>query len=220
MPRLAGCPEICREDFIFGITLRDLSAIELKPLGSVRTSSRLASAEGYLGARAFRPTTAGALTPGNIGLSLEPLNDSSPLSPRPRRLYTQPRFAQTTQVKLTGNLFYELHPQVWGMGLMSEAFAEVLRFAMEEVGCDVVMVSDLACRVSRGAHTKANPTTSNPASIKLCTKYGLKYSHTNTDNEERKPQAFYKISRKEWYKRYRPGEAVKGKWEGKAVCRW
>lgn len=70
------------------------------------------------------------------------------------------------------------------------------------------------------AEVQANPTTSNPASIKLCTMYGLKYSHTNTDNDERKPQAFYKISRKEWFKRYRPGQAVKGRWEGKAVCRW
>jgi hypothetical protein len=45
-------------------------------------------------------------------------------------------------------MFYELHPQLWGKGIMSEAFTEVLRFAMEEVGVDVMVVSDiyhLAC---------------------------------------------------------------------------
>lgn len=93
----------------------------------------------------FRNTTKRCeiLTSGNIGLSLETSNDSSSLMPRPRKPYTHPRFAQTTQVKLTGNLFYELHPQVWGQGLMSEAFEEILRFAMEEVGCDGVVVSRL-----------------------------------------------------------------------------
>lgn len=37
-------------------------------------------------------------------------------------------------------MFYEIHPQLWGQGIMSEAFAEVLRFAMEEVGCNLVIV--------------------------------------------------------------------------------
>lgn len=140
MPRLSDGPEICREDFIFAITLQDPSSGELKPLGPVRTANRLTSTEGYLGEYPCPPYCA-TLTVGNIGLSLETLNDSSPLMPRPRKVYTHPRFAQTTQVKLTGNMFYELHPQVWGLGLMSEAFDEVLRFAMEEVGCDVVIVS-------------------------------------------------------------------------------
>lgn len=40
-----------------------------------------------------------------------------------------------------GKMFYEIHPQLWGQGIMSEAFVEVLRFAMEEVGCAVVQVS-------------------------------------------------------------------------------
>jgi hypothetical protein len=38
-------------------------------------------------------------------------------------------------------MFYELHPQLWGKGIMSEAFTEVLRFAMEEVGVDLMVVS-------------------------------------------------------------------------------
>lgn len=42
---------------------------------------------------------------------------------------------------LVGKMFYEVHPQLWGQGIMSEAFVEVLRFAMEEVGCTLVQVS-------------------------------------------------------------------------------
>ena len=38
-------------------------------------------------------------------------------------------------------MFYEIHPQIWDQGIMSEAFSEVLRFAMEEVGCCKVTVS-------------------------------------------------------------------------------
>ena len=38
-------------------------------------------------------------------------------------------------------MFYEIHPQIWDQGIMSEAFSEVLRFAMEEVGCCKVLVS-------------------------------------------------------------------------------
>lgn len=41
-----------------------------------------------------------------------------------------------------GKMFYEVHPQLWGQGIMSEAFVEVLRFAMEEIGCTAVQVSN------------------------------------------------------------------------------
>lgn len=37
-------------------------------------------------------------------------------------------------------MYYELHPQVWGNDIAGEAFAEVLRFAVEELGCTSVSV--------------------------------------------------------------------------------
>lgn len=42
---------------------------------------------------------------------------------------------------LRGDMFYEIHPQLWNKGIMSEAFDEVLRFAIETVGCVKVIVS-------------------------------------------------------------------------------
>jgi RimJ/RimL family protein N-acetyltransferase len=42
---------------------------------------------------------------------------------------------------LRGDMFYEIHPQLWNKGIMSEAFDEVLRFAIETVGCVKVVVS-------------------------------------------------------------------------------
>lgn len=42
---------------------------------------------------------------------------------------------------MVGALYYEIHPQLWGQGIMSEAFAEVLRFAFEEVGLWTMSVS-------------------------------------------------------------------------------
>lgn len=52
-----------------------------------------------------------------------------------------PTFKQCQDAQLVGSLFYELHPQVWGRGLAGEAFAEVLRVAIEELGCVKVHVS-------------------------------------------------------------------------------
>lgn len=51
--------------------------------------------------------------------------------------------AQTQAARLHGDMYYEIHPQLWGLGLMSEAFVEVLRSAMQDVGCTTVSVSDL-----------------------------------------------------------------------------
>jgi RimJ/RimL family protein N-acetyltransferase len=54
---------------------------------------------------------------------------------------THPTVDQTASAELVGDLFYEIHPQLWGKGIMSEAFAEVVRFAMEDMGCLTVTVS-------------------------------------------------------------------------------
>lgn len=68
-------------------------------------------------------------------------NPESMLFPRPKEIYRHPTFEQTAQAGLLGKVFYEIHPQLWGQGLMSEAFAETLRFAFEEVGCKLVEVT-------------------------------------------------------------------------------
>lgn len=94
----------------------------------------------------FRESWGQALTgpAGNIALALEssggPIS-RRPLEPQPGQPHNHPTFEQATRAKLVASMFYELHPQVWGMGLMSEAFGEVLRFAMEDVGCVKVVVS-------------------------------------------------------------------------------
>jgi RimJ/RimL family protein N-acetyltransferase len=72
--------------------------------------------------------------------------------------YTHPTFAETSKAALKGTMFYELHPQLWGKGIMSEAFTEVLRFAMEEVGVDVMVVSNrLRHRPSGGSSSRFFP---------------------------------------------------------------
>jgi RimJ/RimL family protein N-acetyltransferase len=78
---------------------------------------------------------------GNFAIRLETSDSSVSLFPQPKRIYTHPTFAETTKAHLVGKIFYELHPQLWGQGLMSEAFTEILRFAFEEVGCVAVEVS-------------------------------------------------------------------------------
>lgn len=115
-----------REEYVFAITALDPSSLAIKPAGNVRITNRLTSAEGYIG---------------NIALSLL-FTDSCPsLLPQKGQVYTQPTFEQFKKMGLVGKMFYEVHPQLWGQGIMSEAFVEVLRFAMEEVGCTLVQVS-------------------------------------------------------------------------------
>jgi RimJ/RimL family protein N-acetyltransferase len=80
------------------------------------------------------------LRSGNFALSLEAKESGPSLLPRPGKVYRQPTFAETSEAQVKGKIFYEIHPQLWGQGLMSEAFTEVLRFAFEEVGCVVVEV--------------------------------------------------------------------------------
>ncbi|ORY34669.1 hypothetical protein BCR39DRAFT_513933 [Naematelia encephala] len=180
-----------RQEYVFGVTALDPQSITIQPGGSVRIAHRITSAEGWLG---------------NIGLSLtttSPNSSSSSLSPKRGEIYLHPTFEQCAACGLEGSMFYEIHPQLWGQGLMSEAFEEVLRFAMEEIGCISV---------------EADPTTSNTASIRLCTKYGLRHTHTATENPYGKPQMFHRISKDEWFARN--GREIKDVWGGKQVCRW
>lgn len=76
---------------------------------------------------------------GNIALSCSAAPTAN-LLPRSKRVFTLPTFDQTTSSSLVGNMFYELHPQLWGQGIMGEAFREVLRYAFEVVGCTEVTV--------------------------------------------------------------------------------
>ncbi|AAW45686.2 hypothetical protein CNBH1830 [Cryptococcus deneoformans B-3501A] len=178
-----------REEYVFAITALDPSSLAIKPAGNVRITNRLTSAEGYIG---------------NIALSLL-FTDSCPsLLPQKGQVYTQPTFEQFKKMGLVGKMFYEVHPQLWGQGIMSEAFVEVLRFAMEEVGCTLV---------------QSDPTVNNDASIRLCTKNGMHFVEKR-DNEWDKPQLIHEISSKTWWEKNRPGKVVMDRWGGKEVCRW
>ncbi|KAK8849737.1 hypothetical protein IAR55_005072 [Kwoniella newhampshirensis] len=178
-----------RGEHIFAITARDPASITIRPPAGLKIPNRIASAEGYLG---------------NIALSLSFENMTEPLLPKKGEIFVQPTFEQYTEAGLTAYMFYEIHPQLWGQGVMSEAFVEVLRFAMEEVGCQTV---------------QSDPTTTNEASIRLCVKNGMRYTKTE-NNEHNKPQMFHEISREEWWSRNRPGQKVQDRWGGKKVCRW
>ncbi|WVQ84752.1 hypothetical protein IAT38_006909 [Cryptococcus sp. DSM 104549] len=178
-----------REEYVFALTALDPTSLTVKPPGDIRISNRITSAEGYIG---------------NIALSLSYTKTAPSLLPQKGHVYTQPSFAQIAKTGLEGKMFYEIHPQLWGQGIMSEAFVEVLRFAMEEVGCTKV-VSD--------------PTTNNDASIRLCTKNGMRYTETR-DNDYGRPQLIHEITQKEWWTRNRPGKEMEDHWGGKEVCRW
>lgn len=178
-----------RDEWVFAITAKDPAAIKVAPAGTVRISNRIQNAEGYLGKPECREIL---LTIGNFALSLT-ATARARLHPIPGEVYTHPSFSETAGAKLEGKLFYELHPQVWGQGLASEAFAEVLRFAFEEVGC---------VRVS------ADPTSSAKASIALCEKHGMRFARESSENGQGKPQLFHEITRGEWFKRNRGVEGV------------
>lgn len=171
-----------RDEYVFAITAKEGSGISPGPGNNLKGGSRITNAEGYLG---------------NIALTLE----GSGLEPQEGQIWRHPTFAQTSAGKLKAKMFYEIHPQMWGQGIASEAFGEVLRYAMEEVGCTLVA---------------ADPTVGNEASIRLCTKHGMKFVRECTDYA--KPQLFYEITREEWFKN--AGKEIKGGWEGKVACRW
>jgi hypothetical protein len=138
MPRILPHGQ-CREEYVFAITARENpSTITIGPPGQIKITNRINSTEGYLGESPYS-----RLLPisGNFALSLEAKKSGPSLLPRPGKVYRQPTFAETSEAQVKGKIFYEIHPQLWGQGLMSEAFTEVLRFAFEEVGCVAVEVS-------------------------------------------------------------------------------
>jgi hypothetical protein len=138
MPRILP-HEQCREEYVFAITARESpSTIVVGPPGQIKITNRINSTDGYLGQFTFRGIV---LISGNFALSLEAKESGPSLLPRPGQVYRQPTFAETAEAQVKAKIFYEIHPQLWGQGLMSEAFTEVLRFAFEEVGCVAVEVS-------------------------------------------------------------------------------
>jgi hypothetical protein len=143
MPRILPYgPAQCREEYVFAITARESpSTIVVGPPGQIKITNRINSTEGYLGKLPTPRIT--KLIAGNFALSLEAKTGGPSLLPRPGRVYTHPSFALTAEAQVKGKIFYEIHPQLWGQGLMSEAFTEVLRFAFEEVGCVAVEVSQV-----------------------------------------------------------------------------
>lgn len=171
-----------RDEYVFAITAKEASGLTPAPPGNVKVAHRISNVDGYLG---------------NIALSFE----GRGLKPKRGQIWRHPTFSQAADGRLTGKMFYEIHPQLWGQGIVSEAFGEVLRFAMEEMGCTSVT---------------ADPTIGNEASIRLCTKFGLNFVRECTDYA--KPQLIHEVSREEWFKK--AGKEVKGGWEGKVTCRW
>ncbi|EIW71380.1 hypothetical protein TREMEDRAFT_42784 [Tremella mesenterica DSM 1558] len=180
-----------REEYIFAITARNPDEITLSSGDQLKASNRISDAKGYLG---------------NIALRLDLHGNLFPIPGQPA---LHPTFQQCDEAGLTGTLFYEIHPQLWGQGLMREAFREVVRFAMEEVGCESVL---------------SDPMVGNEASIRLCLAIGMHLIKETTENPYGKHQLVHSISRAEWYRLNRPelnlSEVGKGHWGGKEVCRW
>lgn len=125
------------------------------------------------------------------------------MTPQKGKTWIHPTLSECRQAGLSGKMFYELHPQLWGQGIVSEAFEEVLRFAMEELGCTKV---------------SADPTTGNTASIRVCEKFGMTFSHETDDNPRRKTQLFYAVTREAWFARQAKVEV--DHWGGRERCRW
>lgn len=145
------------------------------------------------------------LTPptGNFALSLE-CEPTEGMKPRPGIAWVHPPASVRAEAGLVGKMFYEIHPQLWGQGIVSEAFAEVLRFAIEEVGCVAVV---------------ADPTEGNDASVRLCTKNGMVFTHESADNAFGKAQLFHRITRQQWFVKNKGGSESDA-WGGKEACRW
>jgi hypothetical protein len=61
---------------------------------------------------------------------------------------------------------------------------------------------------------------SNEASIKLCVRNGMRYTHTETHKIFNKRQMFHEITREEWWARNRPNKPITDTWGGKEVGRW
>jgi GNAT superfamily N-acetyltransferase len=199
-----------RDDYIFAITVKEGSSLQVAPAGDTKISNRITSTEGYLGNIALSLETEADQEHdhshcGGHGHAHSHIEPDPALSPQRGTVWVQPSFSDCSRAKLIGKMFYELHPQLWGQGIASEAFAEVLRFAFEEVGCTLVSV---------------DPTAGNDASVRVCERFGLVFSHESANNAWGKPQLFHTISRDTWFRRYRPGKPVEGAWTGKEVCRW
>ncbi len=83
---------------------------------------------------------------GNIAIQLEVSHPSRVergfLFPVHGKAFTHPTREVLRSVGWKGKMFYELHPQLWGMGLMSEAVEEVVRFGFENVGVESIEVGD------------------------------------------------------------------------------
>ena len=195
----------CRGEYIFAITAKDPSAITIQPNADLRLANRLTSAEGYLG---------------NIAIQLN--TNLTDLLPQAGTVARHPTSEQCAQAGLHATMFYEIHPQLWGQGLMTEGFTEVLRFAMEEVGCTKVMVSTLhETDVCRADYVQSDPTSGNDASIRLCTSSGMRFVKEEMHFYYKKPQLIHEITRDEWFALNRPEQQPpKDHWGGKEVCRW
>lgn len=182
-----------KHQYTFAITIPSTHAqdIQLKPIPKgMQRHHVLPSLSGYLG---------------NIALQLEvsyPTRvEPGSLFPIHGSVFIHPTRELLKDVGWKGKMFYEIHPQLWGLGLMGEALEEMLRFGFEDVGVERI---------------ELDPTEGNTASISLVTRAGFKFTHRSTDNA--KPQLWHSLSCTEWASKR--NKVLTDRWGGKIVCRW
>ena len=136
-----------RVDYCFAVILRDASNIEIGPPGKVGLRNRLLNKEkdGYVGSyRSFWPLGgrgAESQDAGNFGIEVEIGKTSSDTRRLRGETLRHPTMQEMDVLQTIATIYYELHPQLWGQGLMSEAFVEGVRFALEECNVSRVRVS-------------------------------------------------------------------------------
>ncbi|KAL8286794.1 hypothetical protein RQP46_004322 [Phenoliferia psychrophenolica] len=131
---------------------------------------------------------------GNIGLEID--EGGKPFLRRPHGAeFLYPTKEQLQESKAVGTLFYEIHPDYWGQGIMTEALTGIIEFAFETLHLSAIII---------------DPMVGNVASEKLAQRLGGKITGTKKSPGYPK-QTIYKIT---------PPAAGLGEETGKRCCRW
>ncbi|GAA5973777.1 hypothetical protein JCM11641_003150 [Rhodosporidiobolus odoratus] len=150
-------------------------------------------AEGYIGNLAIEYTL------NTSGNSYFPIMPKTAMEPVPGELFAYPS-SQDGADGAYASLFYELHPNFWGQGLMAEAIKEVTSFVFRTLKLSKVVI---------------DPLEENSSSIRLCEKLGL--SRVGTKQHRRgKTQVVFETTRGAWEKE-REKKAKKSKAKKKKV---
>ncbi|GAA5851197.1 hypothetical protein JCM8547_004163 [Rhodosporidiobolus lusitaniae] len=105
------------------------------------------------------------------------------MEPVPGEVFTYP--SQDGPAGAHAVLFYELHPNFWSQGLITEAIKEASAFAFRTLKLSK-LVSD--------------PLSHNPASIRLCEKLGLRKVGTRSSRFSAATHVVVEVTREEWEK--------------------